>query len=478
MRTLLMLLGLMAAAPAWCQREAYYDSLTLSDYYAGNWKALMVHGQLARKEKAASFYTLKRTGYAAFALHQYAVANRWYERAEKFDAQDADVLTMFFKNHFELGQTQQWRDAQRDMSYELRQLNGLGKPSTVDYVGLESGFGVSNDVQKNLNAAVRTAPQGQVLPSRTSHFLNDNLYYWQASANFQPKRHVALVFQYSGFAAGVTQREAYVAFAKNGQVELSNHTMADVYQPTDSLLQKKFTVQQHQFYLRLCLTTRSHWMVMPYLHGLFNLSQPVEVQAAPRQLRLQTNPYTLTQAPVFSFQPVSALRGGIIGGLAVAKQLGKINVDADFNVTYYDTSTKVQLSAGVNYLPFGNLKLVITPRLTYAFVSGEHRVLAALTVAAQLHSRLYAHVSGGYGNRSATNEGMGSLNFLGADAMPWFVGGGFYVPVLRQLHAYAGYQYRPTRGSFDSYSRPNSQPVLTTTNFSIHYISIGLKFLL
>ncbi|MFN8310387.1 MAG: hypothetical protein U0T73_10535 [Chitinophagales bacterium] len=472
--TVISLLFLLVEAKAQDQ-TAFYDSLTLSDYYMANWKALLKDGRNAAASNSANIYTLKRMGYAAHRLKRYHSSNWWYQKAAIIDAKDPDVLTMLYANHLELGNSQERYQAQKGMSFELQQYLGLRKIPVLDYGFAEFCAAPNNNEKRNGN--LQKSQFNAARPAtRFSQFLNEPIYYWSAGLNFNLKKKGQLLFQYSGFSSAIVQREQLLGLRQTGTIKVDGNN-EPVYLRVDSSLTNKYHLQQHQFYLALKLLTKNNTLVVPYLHGMLNFSSPFVVNATSAELHVQPNPASLTTVPVFEINKPAQVSGGLTLGILAGRQLRQLWIDGNLSYTYFNTRSFVQATLGVAWSPFGNLKLVVAPRFSYVYVAGESRAIASLQVSSQLHRLVYISASGGYGDRSNTTEAAGSLNFFGADHMAWFAGASLYIPVLKNLHVYTSYQFRAMQSENLLYIRPDIFGKVTT-NYNTHLISIGLKFLL
>lgn len=276
-------------------------------YVDKNWTELIKFGNQAIKQGFDYFYLQLRIGIAYYEKKNYAVAEKYFLNALKFNSDDELILEYIYYCYIFNARYQEARVWSKKFSPSLIEKIGIDKQSSVSLVMIETGSKIT-DKPGYYNEVTKT----------NSNYFNPP-FYFHLGLNHYVKNKVSLFHSLTYF---------------NQQTFINK-------------------VSQSQYYLKVAIPFKNNWILSPAAH-VIHIKTTTEVRNPPKQPMPGTGPPRKPE-PTFNVTQSDY----VVGSLLLQKTIKKTVFGIGSSISNMNNKTQFIHSGFLSYAPLGNSKIVL-----------------------------------------------------------------------------------------------------------------------
>ncbi|MBM3435553.1 MAG: hypothetical protein FJY07_04965 [Bacteroidetes bacterium] len=436
-------------------------------YTWGNWDSLIVAGRDAIRNNIDYFILRQRLGIAWYNKQNYSKASRHFEKAMKFNAQDATTMDYLYRSYLALNRTGEARMLSSRFTLQLHKNFATSELSLPDKLYFEPGFTFSNN--KKVNAQKHEQINGSLSNQAD---LIDDIYYLHINAALNPGRKLTVYLGYTYVNLLKHSTVRVIKPVSTGVVLIpwnNGYFVGNDYEETTDLLSKDIPIHQNQAYTGISYTLQNGFIVSPAFHYLY--TQTRVVKSTPYEFYAQQ----IDTIPVILYSPgeTDSSFQGYVGSIEMNKYLSQWNFAINGSVSNLNRCEQYQAGCRITYYPFGNLDLYFIATGVISWEKSAQRWILGGRIGHKTFRKLWSEVHFTAGEIVNYNELNGAVVYNSGDRIRLKCGIDFIVPLPGRFGFTVKYQYLAQEGYEYMIERDYSF-VENTVKYRNHTISGGI----
>ncbi|NPA37569.1 MAG: hypothetical protein GXO47_12060 [Chlorobi bacterium] len=424
-----LLLFVFITGKAQKNNYVYYDSLTYKLYVDKDYKNLIKKGKEALDSGLDYYYLRMRIGIALYEQHKYRAAAPHFQKAVSF--YDNDVAREYLYYAYLWGGNRlQALKVTDGMSAALRQKLHIKEEGLIGTNIEMATLSQAEDFPKDFDFPLDKGEGEQIVPTNFFSLALD-------------------ISHRAGKNAAMTHMFTYLHKGNDKYTFVDNEDTYD----TD------FNTSQFQYYIGSAISAGDTWDII--LGGQLSATAvPVYVEYATR--RMGGSQY----AKSYDWEYDYALSASFL------KNFSRASFEAEFALTYINTSFNFQPSGIIRFYPLANLNLYTQSQFGYQTGDSDGKFFQQQKLGFKVAKHLWVEANYFTGSLSGFTLNNGALLFNGLEEVDQMAGGQLIIPGGSKFTMTLGYQNRVQSNYFISFDDDIKSNKLEL-NYSLIYIMLS-----